>query len=102
MKKTSYTILPDNDFSETQIYVTLHTFDRYPKAYLKRWEQNPKTVSEIIKYNVNPFLKFAPKNGTLLLAGCRGGRDYKIFSEKGYTCIGVDMSYGLLTKAVRY
>lgn len=101
MIATPYKILPDEDLSETQIYLTLQTYDRFPKEYAERWEWNPTTIKETRIYNIIPCIKYMKKNGTILLVECQSGRDYKIFSKKGYRCVGTGFSYGLLTEAVR-
>ena len=98
---TPHKILPDQDLSETQIYLTVQTYDRFPKEYAERWEWNPITIKETRKYNINPCIKYMKKRGTVLLIECQSGRDYAIFSKQGYRCLGTGSSYGLLTEAVR-
>lgn len=101
MKKSSYKILPDKDLSETQIYTTMETYDRFAKEYAEKWEWNPKTVYEIKKYNIKPFLKYAKKGGAVSLLSCQTGRDYSLLRRAGFSCLGVEFSYGLLTEAVK-
>lgn len=99
-RKTPHRFLKDQDLSETQIYMTMQTYDRFAKEYAQKWEWDPVTIKEIDKYNIRPFVKHAPKNGNILLLGCRTGRDYQLLSNKGYNCLGIDFSYGLLTEAI--
>lgn len=101
MAKVPHRFLPDDDLSETQIYVTMQTFDRFAGEYAERWEWNTKTIKEIKKYNIAPFKKFAKRRGTVLIVDCRSGRDYSLLTKEGFTCLGVGLSYGLLTEAVR-
>lgn len=93
--------LSDDDLSETQIYVTMQTFDRFTSTYAERWEWNPRTIQEVKKYNITPFSKFAKKRGKVLIVGCQSGRDYSLLTKLGYSCLGIGFSYGLLTEALR-
>lgn len=101
MNKTPHKILLDRDLSETQIYATIQTYDRFAKEYADKWEWNPLTIKEIQKYNINPFLKYAKKNGNVLIIGCQTGRDYSLLTKAGFSCVGVEFSYGLLSEALR-
>jgi len=100
VKPTNYKILSDSDISEDQIYSTIQTYDRFANKYAKKWEWNPETIKEIKKYNIKPFLQFTKKEGTVLIVGCQTGRDYSIFKEEGYKCIGTEFSFGLLSEAI--
>lgn len=101
MNKTPHKILIDKDLSETQIYATIQTYDRFAKEYADKWEWNPLTIKEIQKYNIKPFLKHAKKNGKVLIVGCQTGRDYSLLTKAGFSCVGVEFSYGLLSEALR-
>lgn len=101
MDKTKYGFLPDDDLSDTQIYVTTQTYNRYAKEYAEQWEWNQKTIREIKKYNIKPFTKYVKKNGKVLLVSCQSGRDYSLLSQMGYSCLGVGLAYGLLTEAIK-
>lgn len=101
MNKKCYKFISDKDLSETQIYMTMQAYDRHAKEYADCWEWNPKTIKEIKKYNIKPFAKYAKKSGSVLLAGCRSGRDYSLLTKIGYSCLGIEWSYGLLTEAVK-
>jgi SAM-dependent methyltransferase len=99
MTKTPFKIYAGEDLSETQVYVTIQTFDRCAQEYADKWEWNPKTVKEIQKYNINPFLRHVAPKSTCLIAGCQSGRDYSLLSKEGLRCIGVSDSFGLLYEA---
>jgi len=101
MNKIDCKFLPDEDLSETQIFVTTQTYDRFAKEFAERWEWNPKTIKEIKKYNIKPFVKYAKRSGSVLLVSCQSGRDYSLLSKAGFSCLGVGFSYGLLTEAVK-
>jgi len=101
MIKTPYRYLSDDDLSETQIYVTMQTYDRCAPEYAQKWEWNPITVREIKKYNIAPFQKYVKLGSSVLLVECQSGRDYKLLSELGYSCFGVGSSYGLLVEATK-
>lgn len=102
MKSTTpHTVLPDEDLSEAQVTLTMQTYDRFAREYAKQWEWNPITIREVEKYNIQPFLQHAKQGGTVLVAECQSGRDYKALSKKGFRCLGVGFSYGLLTEAIR-
>ena len=103
MKKStsvSHKIYPNEDLSETQIYVTIQTFDKNAKEYAEKWEWDPKMIKEITKYNIDPFLKYVGKGSTCLIAGCQSGRDCLILTKAGLSCLGVSASYGLLVEAI--
>lgn len=101
MGKMVYQLLPDEDLSETQIYVTTQTYDRFAKEFADKWEWNPKTIKEIQKYNIKPFLKYAKRGGSVLLVSCQSGRDYSLLSKEDFSCLGIGFSYGLLAEAVK-
>lgn len=98
---TPHTFLPDEDLSETQVTLTMQTYDRFAREYADRWEWNPVTIREVEKYNIQPFLHHAKPGGTVLVAECQSGRDYKTLTRKGFRCLGVGFSYGLLIEAIR-
>ena len=98
---TPHTFLLDEDLSQTQVILTMQTYDRFALKYADKWEWNPITVGEVEKYNIRPFLQHAKPGGTILVAECQSGRDYKTFTEKGFRCLGVSFSYGLLVEAIR-
>lgn len=101
INNTPHTFLKDSDLSEAQIYLTIQTYNRFAKEYAEKWEWNPKTIQEIKKYNIEPFAKHVKKGGNVLILGVKTGRDYDLLSKKGYLCIGVDRSQGLLKEALR-
>lgn len=98
---TPHTFLPDEDLSETQIYVTTQTYDRNAKDYADKWEWNPITVREVKKYNIIPFKKYVQPGGTVLIVECQSGRDYQLLTEEKFRCLGVGFSYGLLREALQ-
>lgn len=100
MNKVRHKFLPDKDLSDTQIYVTMQTYDRFAKDYAEKWEWNPVTIREVKKYNIKPFSRYAKKGGSVLIVGCRSGRDYFLLTKAGFSCLGIDSSYGLLCEAV--
>jgi SAM-dependent methyltransferase len=101
MARTVHTFLSDVDLSETQVYLTMQTYDRFAREYAAKWEWSQATIKEITKYNLKPFFKFAKKGGSVLLAGCQSGRDHSFFSRRGFRCLGTEFSFGLLTEALR-
>lgn len=101
MKPTPHTFLPDEDLSETQVALTMQTYDRFAREYANQWEWNPITIREVEKYNIQPFLQYSKPSGTILVAECQSGRDYKTLTQKGFRCLGVGFSYGLLAEAIR-
>ncbi len=94
-------ILIDKDLSETQVYVTIQTYDRFAAEYAEKWEWNKKTVREVRKYNIKPFTQFVKKGSSVLVVGSRTGRDYSLLTNEGFKCLGVEPSFGLLTEAVK-
>ncbi len=47
---------------------------------------------------LDAFMNLVPDGGLILDAGCGNGRDIKIFSDRGYQCVGLDGS----KKQLRY
>ncbi len=101
MRKTPYRLLSENDLSETQVFVTMQTYDRFADTYAEKWEWRAKTVQEVKKYNIKPFTKYAQKGCKVLIVGCQSGRDYTLLTEEGFRCLGTSFSYGLLTEALK-
>lgn len=101
MIKTPHRLIFDEDLSKIQIYATIQTYDRFAKKYANKWEWNPSTIKHIKKYNIEPFLKYAQKNGKVLIVGCQTGRDYTLLKKEGFYCLGTEFSYGLLHEAVK-
>lgn len=94
-------VIPDKDLSETQIYVSVQTYDRYAREYADMWEWNQKTIKEVLEYNIKPFKKLVAKGGNVLIVGSRTGRDYSLLTKAGYRCLGVEPSFGLLSEAIK-
>ncbi len=95
-RKTSY-----KSYSDYHHNITQNTYDKFVLEYAEMWEWNKKTYKEIIKNNIIPFCKFCKQGGKILIAGCGTGRDYKILSEKGFSCLGIDYSKSMLDEAKR-
>lgn len=101
LHNTKCHILKKTDLTEAQMYVTIETLNRHATEYAKKWEWNPHTIQEITKYNINPFLKYAKPKGNVLIVGSRCGRDLHFLTQKGFSCLGTEFSYGLLEEALR-
>lgn len=72
---------------------TIATYDR-------TFEQYSKNVANLHHSEVaGTFLENLSANNSILDLGCGSGRDAKIFSEKGYRVVGVDLSYKMLEVA---
>lgn len=93
-KKTSY-----KSFSDFHYRFTKSTYNKFALKYADMWEWNKETFKEILINNIAPFRRFCKKNGKVLLAGSGTGRDYKLLSEKGFSCIGVDYSKTMIKEA---
>ncbi len=50
---------------------------------------------------MSQFLDLVPRGGTILDVGCAGGRDAKIFTDHGFSVIGVDVVDAFLQRAKR-
>lgn len=66
-------------------------------AFDSQWSQHFKNleaqVDRAAQYDILPmFLKYLPKNGTILEAGCGSGRWLFYFSRNGYNIVGIDWS----------
>lgn len=87
------------DLTNKQIAVTRDFYNRCAKDYAEKIEWLPKTRAEILKYNITPLVKYTPKGGSVLLVGCGTGRDYALLTQKGFKCLGIDNSFGMLNEA---
>jgi ubiquinone/menaquinone biosynthesis C-methylase UbiE len=75
--------------------------DRFTEAtiatYNRTAEQYARNVAGMHHADIaSRFLEFIPPKGNILDLGCGSGRDAKVFSEKGYKVIGIDLSEKLL------
>lgn len=86
-------------FTNRLSLLTNRTYESSAKEYEQLWEWNPEVIKEIKKYNIEPFLKFCRRSGRVLIVGCGTGRDYKLLSQKGYDCMGIDYSNAMVTLA---
>tara|TARA_Y100000310_G_C20342514_1_gene650465 strand:+ start:28 stop:645 length:618 start_codon:yes stop_codon:yes gene_type:complete len=74
--------------------------DETIKAYDKSARNYGKKVGDLHPHDYSRvFCGSLPKKGIILDLGCGSGRDAKIFSEKGYGVVGIDLSTNLLTIA---
>ena len=65
------------------------------KETLEWYKQNSTNYTNKISekqhpFLINRFLKLIPKYGSILDAGCAGGRDCRTFKNKGFSPIGID------------
>jgi len=75
--------------------------DKFTEAtiatYNRTAEQYAKNVAGLHHSEVaGTFLEYLPENTRILDLGCGSGRDARIFSERGYEVIGIDLSAKLL------
>ncbi|EKE07682.1 MAG: methyltransferase type 11 [uncultured bacterium] len=64
-----------------------------------QYSENTKNLEEPEMEHRNKFLSLIPEGGRILDLGCGPGRDSKIFSDRGYDVIGVDLSVKTIEKA---
>lgn len=65
--------------------------------YDKNAEKYAQSIQPFISIDlIEEFLSYLPKNSIILDAGCAAGRDSKVFFDKGYQAIGVDISENLI------
>jgi ubiquinone/menaquinone biosynthesis C-methylase UbiE len=74
------------------------------QATLNWYEQNAKTYASKIAdkpdlFLLDRFLEEIPNGGSILDAGSAGGRDCKIFLERGYSPTGIDAVKSLVEEA---
>ncbi len=93
-KRTSY-----KSFSSLHYKITKSTYDEFALKYANIWEWNKETFKEILINNIDPFCRFCKRNGKVLLAGSGTGRDYKLLTEKGFSCVGIDYSRAMVKEA---
>ncbi len=67
---------------------------------IKWYNNNASAYAQIIKNKIRPdtykFISLLPQNGSVLDVGCAAGRDSRLFKDKGFQVVGVDLSVGLL------
>lgn len=95
-EKTGY-----QDFNRYGFEATRSSYERFAREYGERWEWSSKTYGEIISFNILPFSEYCTPGGKVLIAGSGTGRDFKILSEKGFSCIGIDYSRSMVEEARR-
>ena len=66
------------------------------KTYNKLGQKYSNAVANASPKAMTSFIKRLKKNSRILDVGCAGGRDMKIFNEKGFTAVGIDVSNALL------
>ena len=70
--------------------ITIESYNKIAEEFKKRTEnKHPKKESTL-------FLSHLPKGSKILDLGCAYGRDSKIFADKGYKVIGIDLSKELI------
>ena len=71
------------------------------EAYNKTAQQYAQNVASLQKTTyINHFVSLLSANASVLDIACGSGRDAKIFSEKGFSVTGVDLSEEMLQIAV--
>ncbi|MCQ4636063.1 class I SAM-dependent methyltransferase [Anaerovorax odorimutans] len=68
---------------------TIEYYDKNAKTFFD------ETCSSNMSHLYDSFLKYIPKNGTILDLGCGSGRDSKAFLDRGYQVTAVDASQQL-------
>ncbi len=68
------------------------------------YDQNSEKYSQAVEKRsnmnqINEFVNLLKGRATILDTGCAGGRDSKLFYDKGLTVVGIDISKGLLKLA---
>ncbi|MCP3683454.1 MAG: methyltransferase domain-containing protein [bacterium] len=71
---------------------TIETYDKTVKEFKKK-------TQELIPTETLEFMSNIPKNGKILDIGCGFGRDCKVFSENGFSVVGVDLSENMIDAA---
>jgi len=78
------------------------TSDRYKETlefYKGLDEKYARFRENVAPKEIYEFIKLLPKKGKILDAGCCGGRDSKIFSQKGLRVVGIDATESFLRVA---
>lgn len=75
--------------------ITIESYDATAKEYAQL------VAGMFLKNEIEIFVSHLSKNSLILDLGCGSGRDAKIFTEKGYRVIGIDLSKKLLEIAQR-
>ncbi|MBN1941507.1 MAG: class I SAM-dependent methyltransferase [Candidatus Diapherotrites archaeon] len=70
-----------------EVKKTVKTYNETVEEYYKKTKGLKSSRREL-----NEFTKFLPKNAKILDAGCGPGRDAKLFSDKGFEVIGIDLA----------
>jgi len=73
--------------------LTVQSYDKTVDSYTANVEKlHPKKESKI-------FLSLIGKKSSILDLGCGSGRDSKIFADKGYKVVGIDLSKNMIKAA---
>lgn len=75
---------------------TLHYYNTYYKTFITNTVE--ANASSLHRY----FLKYLPKESTILDLGCGSGRDSKVFIEEGYQVFAMDGSQEICNFASEY
>lgn len=76
--------------------------DKYQQTiavYKKLGKEYLKNIADLKVKGMDNFIRRLPKGAKVLDVGCAGGRDAKIFTEKGFRVIGIDLVDSFLKEA---
>ena len=75
--------------------------ERAIKTYKELGAKYLGNLSEGTPVEIYDFMDLLPKGGKVLDVGCAGGRDSKLFVERGFEVVGIDMVEEFLSEARR-
>ena len=81
---------------DPQTAATAATYDRIAQEYAERSDDKDSSP-EFLAWRTS----LLDSNGPLLDLGCGAGRDLAAFAAAGVTCVGIDLSSGMLAVAAR-
>lgn len=91
----NYTYLNQTDLSDSQIEETVRTYLTHATEYSRLIERVPDASIRIQSHTLNPFLEQYKKHNLklpILFVGCGSGRDIQTAEERGFACVGIDIS----------
>ncbi len=82
--------------SEKYIKMTERAYDEASQEFVgEQWDN----YQDIVRPNLEFFVKLLPKNGKVLDIGCGVGRDSHYFTSNGFETVGIDFSKRMVEEA---
>ena len=98
---STWKYLKNSDLTKEQINITTKSYDKNACLYAEEWEWSSKAQEVTRNDYLTPFIKNLNPGSNVMVVGCGTGRDILTLQDKGFHCLGIDSSKGMLEEAVR-